>query len=104
MKWWPWSSPEIRSSSYTDLVLTAQNYAAAGTTSHVRLIAALEIASGLWGRSLAAAGVEPATAALAGLTPSVLSDIGTQLCRHGEALYTLSVEGRSSRPASGRKF
>ena len=91
---WPWKTrPEIRSSNYTDLALAAQYYSAAGTTSHVSLIAALEVASGIWGRSLAAAGVEPASAALAGLTPSVLADIGTQLCRHGEALYTLSVEG-----------
>ena len=90
---WPWSRPEIRSSSYTDLVLSAQSYAAAGTTSSVRALAALEVASGLWSRSLSTAIVEPASGALAGLTPSVLSDIGTQLCRHGEALYTLSVEG-----------
>ena len=90
---WPWSRPEIRSSSFTDLVLTAQSYAAAGTTSSVRALAALEVASGLWSRSLSTANVEPASGALAGLSPSVLSDIGAQLCRHGEALYTLSVEG-----------
>ena len=89
---WPWSRPEIRSSNYTDLALAAQYYSAAGTTSHVRALAALEVASGLWSRCLASASVEPASAALAGLSPSVLSDIGTQLCRHGEALYTLSVE------------
>ena len=90
---WPWSRPEIRSSNYTDLALAAQYYSAAGTTSHVRALAALEVASGLWSRCLASASVEPASAALAGLSPSVLHDIGTQLCRHGEVLYTLSVEG-----------
>ena len=90
---WPWSRPEIRSSSYTDLVVQARIDSASGTTSSVRAIAALEVASGLWARSLAAASVEPASAALAGLTASVLSDIGTQLCRHGEVLYALSVEG-----------
>ena len=91
---WPWSSrPEIRSSSYTDLIIAGLEARADGSTSNVRALAALEIAGGLWSRSLASATVEPATAALAGLTPSVLSDIGTQLCRHGEALYTLSVEG-----------
>ena len=91
---WPWKTrPEIRSSSYTDLALAAQYYAAAGTTSSVHALAALEVASGLWSRSMATANVSPASGALAGLTPSVLSDIGTQLCRHGEALYTLSVTG-----------
>ena len=89
---WPWRRAEIRSSNYTDLVLAAQSYAAAGTTG-VRALAALEVASGLWSRSLASATVEPASGALAGLTPSVLADIGTQLCRHGEVLYALSVEG-----------
>ena len=74
---WPWSSrPEIRS-SYTELALAAQFATAAGTTSSVRALAALEVASGLWSRALATATVEPASAALAGLTPSVLSDIGT---------------------------
>ena len=90
---WPWSRPEIRSSSYTDLVVQARIDSASGTTSSVRAIAALEVASGLWARSLAAASVEPASGALAGLTADVLHDIGTQLCRVGEAVYTLSVEG-----------
>ena len=90
---WPWSRPEIRSESYTDLIVQARIDSASGTTSSVRAIAALEVASGLWARSLAAASVEPASAALAGLSASTLSDIGTQLCRHGEALYTMSVEG-----------
>ena len=89
---WPWSRPEIRSSNYTDLILTAQSYAAAGTTSSVRALAALEVASGLWSRSLASATVAPTSAALAGLTPAVLMDIGAELCRNGEALYTLAVE------------
>ena len=90
---WPWARPEIRSSSYTDLVVQARLDSASGTTSSVRAIAALEVASGLWSRSLAAASVAPASGALSGLTAAVLSDIGTQLCRHGEALYTMSVEG-----------
>ena len=89
----PWSRPEIRSSSYTDLVVQARIDSASGTTSSVRAIAALEVASGLWSRSLASASVEPASAALSGLTPAILGDIGTGLCRCGEALYTLSVEG-----------
>ena len=89
---WPWSRPEIRS-SYTDLVVQARIDSASGTTSSVRAIAALEIASGLWARSLAAASVEPSSAALSGLTPAILSNIGSGLCRCGEALYTLSVEG-----------
>ena len=90
---WPWSRPEIRSSNYTDLVLAAQSYAAAGTTSSVHALAALEVASGLWSRSMASADVKPASGALAGLTPAVLADIGAQLCRSGEVLYVVSVEG-----------
>ena len=89
---WPWARPEIRS-NYTDLVVQARLDSASGTTSSVRAIAALEVASGLWSRSLAAASVEPASAALAGLTASVLADIGTQLCRAGESVYTVVVEG-----------
>ena len=101
---WPWARPEIRSSSYTDLVVQARLDSASGTTSSVRAIAALEVASGLWSRSLAAASVAPASGALSGLTAAVLSDIGTQLCRHGEALYTMSVEGRARGPSSGRRL
>ena len=90
---WPWAKPEIRSSGYTDLIIAGLEARADGSTSSARAIAAVEVASGMWARSLSSATVEPASAALAGLTPSVLGDIGTQLCRHGEALYTLSVEG-----------
>ena len=89
---WPWARPEIRS-SYTDLVVQARIDSASGTTSSVRAIAALEVASGLWARSLASATVAPASGALAGLTAAILGDIGIGLCRVGEALYTLSVEG-----------
>ena len=90
---WPWSKPEIRSSGYTDLVIAGLEARADGSTSSGRTIAALEVASGLWARSLASATVAPASAALAGLTASTLSDLGMQLCRAGEAVYTLSVEG-----------
>ena len=90
---WPWSKPEIRSSGYTDLVIAGLEARADGSTSSARTIAALEVASGLWSRSLASATVAPASGALAGLTPAVLSDIGGRLCRHGESLHTLSVAG-----------
>ena len=90
---WPWASrPEIRSSSYADLVLTARYDAATGSTVSANLTSALEIASGLWARSLALATVEPSSPALGGLTPNVLSNIGTQLCRFGESLHTIEVE------------
>ena len=47
---WPWAArPEIRS-SYTDLIVAGLFAQADGTTSHVGAIAAVEIASGLWGR------------------------------------------------------
>ena len=94
---WPWSKSEIRSSGYTDLIIAGLESRADGSTSTVRAIAALEIASGLWGRSLASATVAPSSAALAGLTPAVIGDIGTRLCRSGEAVYTLSVEGGAVR-------
>ena len=88
---WPWAKPEIRS-SYSDLVLSGQIARAEGHGSSANLTSALEIASGLWSRSLSLATVEPSSPALAGLTPTVLSDIGTQLCRYGEAIYTIVVE------------
>ena len=52
----------------------------------------MEVASGLWARSLALADVTPSSPALAGLSADILSDIGSGLCRHGEVLYSIDVE------------
>ena len=89
---WPWSKPVETRESYTDAVV-ASLYAGATNTTGIRTLASLEIAASLWARSLSVATVRPEGAALGGLTPDVLSDIGRRLCRDGEALYLLDVQG-----------
>ena len=89
---WPWSKPVETRESYTESVVSAALYDATNTTG-VRALASLEIAAGLWARSLSVATVRPEGAALGGLTPDVLGDIGRRLCATGEALYLLDVRG-----------
>ena len=99
MNWWPWSretravSPDTTSSTaYTDARIAAILAAAGGdAAADVNAIAAAEIASGLWGRAMASARVEPMTAATRCLTPGVRELIGRELVRKGEALFLLEV-------------
>ena len=56
-------------------------------------LAAVEIAAGLWARSLASATIEPSTVTTAALTPSVLAAIGRGLAVRGEVVFVLAVEG-----------
>ena len=55
--------------------------------------AAVEAAAGLVGRAFASAEVTPASPITAALTPSILADIGWRLIVHGNAVYSLAVEG-----------
>ena len=89
---WPWSRPEVRSSSYTDQVVAAIMASASGASDGSAL-AAIETAARWWGLGLASASVEPANSALSGITPSVLDSIGRYLCRSGESLHVISVRG-----------
>ena len=93
---WPWSRPEIRSSSYTDQVLS-QIMSHASGASDGSALAAIETCARWWGSGLASATVNPSSGALASITPSVLDAIGRGLCRTGESLHVIAVrEGRVS--------
>ena len=91
---WPWSKPEVRSSSYADTVI-AQIMASAGASSDGSALAAIETASRWWGLGLSSATVKPSNLALDAVSPSVLDGIGRSLCRSGESLHVIDVlEGR----------
>ena len=64
--------------------------------------ATVEAAAGIWARALALARVEPRGRRTAALTASTLALIGRSLCRRGEVVYDLRVEGGRLRmvPAS----
>ena len=89
---WPWRT-EKRSASYTDEVVRSLVARAGGTAAaDASGTAALEMASGLWGRALAAAVVSPATPATMALTPAVLQLAGRQAIRHGGSLWVIDVD------------
>ena len=91
---WPWSRPEVRSSSYSDLVVSRLVAAASGVGDGGAL-AAIETAARWWGLGLASATVNPSSGALAAITPTVLDGIGRALCRSGESLHVIDVrDGR----------
>ena len=90
VKFWPWSRPEIRSSSYTDQVI-AQLLASAAGAGDGSALAAIETASRIWGAGLSSATVSPSNLATRAITPSVLDSIGRSLCRSGESLHVIDV-------------
>ena len=89
---WPWSRPEVRSSSYTDQVV-ARLIASASGASGGSLLAVVETAARLWAAGLASATVSPVNRALSAVTPSVLANIGRSLCRRGESVHLIDVSG-----------
>ena len=92
---WPWARPEIRSSSYADLVVSQLLAAASGATGDGSALGAVEVASRWWGSGLASATVTPSNLATRAIAPSVLDSIGRSLCRRGESLHVISVrDGR----------
>ena len=88
---WPWRS-EKRSASYADAVTSILVDRATGTAAaDASATAALEMASGLWGRAMMAAVVSPATARTAAITPAVLQLAGRQAIRDGGAMFLIDV-------------
>ena len=83
---------------YADLLLAGLDATVSGSTGNVLRTGAVEIASGIWSRTLAAAKVDGTSV----LTPAVRHMIGRQLIRNGEIVFTLDVvNGQLSiRPAS----
>ena len=85
---------------YTALMIHALQATAAGL--NTGRIGAVETAAGMWGRAMASATVTPDSAALAGLTPPVMEQIGRALLTRGESLHVIVVAdgGVSLLPAS----
>ena len=87
---WPWSRPEIRSSSYSDQIVA--NLMSSASGGHVSTaIGAVEIAAGWWSRALSSAHVQPDHPTLRGLRPSTLAAIGRGLCLRGETLHLINL-------------
>ena len=85
---------ETRAADYTDAVVRSIIAAVGGSVAgDPAALGALEIAAGLWGRAFASAVVKPQNIRTAGLTAPVLSMIGRQLCRSGEAVLAIDVDG-----------
>ena len=84
----PWQRRRTERRSYTDTITSAFQAAAEGGTSTAPLAtAAVETATGLHARCLAAATVRGAPDDIqAALTPLVLAQIGRELVRRGESL------------------
>ena len=82
---------ELRS-GYTGAILEQAEAAAAGTAGGLAVCtAAIETASGLWGRGLAQARVEPRSVRTRALTAPLLAMIGRALCRRGEITFDMRV-------------
>ena len=102
---WPWSrerrqapADTTSSTAYTDARVAAILAAAGGdAAADVGAIAAAEIASGLWGRAMASASVQPLTAATRAITPQTLELVGRELVRRGEVLFEIAVMGGEAR-------
>ena len=96
----PRPTPETR--SYTSQILNAVEVQAAGASGTAIGTAAVETASGLWGRALALAEVSPVTRRTAALTPSLLAMVGRALCRYGQIVFDIEVDSGALRllPAS----
>ena len=100
---WPWSKPiEVRESQpFTDAVLNAIAAGASGTGAKASATAALEAASGVISRGLAAARVENAPpVVMDALSPGTLALIGREVIRRGESIHLIEVNrgGLSLRP------
>ena len=77
---------------YTDLFTSRLlSDATAGSTADASRSAALEIAAGLWSRSMSMAEVSGAGAFGDALTADVLAFIGRELCRCGEAVFVIET-------------
>ena len=93
---------EVRSGYSSAILAQAESYAAGTTGGLATATAAVEVASGLWARGLSLANVEPGGARTRALTAPLLAMIGRALCRSGEIVLDLRVEGGQVRmlPAS----
>ena len=84
---------EVRSTSYTDQIITAAESAASIGTVRSSSLSVLESCAGLIARSLAAAYVRPGTGAV---SPALLHQVGADLVRRGEAVHVLDITDRGT--------
>ena len=99
---WPWSRPEVRSSSYADKIVS-QILSSASGAGDGGALAAIEASARLWGSGLASATIKPSNIALAAITPTILDSIGRNLCRVGESLFMIDVrQGKVSLTPCGQ--
>ena len=80
---WPWSRPEVRSSSYADTGYGSDDGECWSGASDGSALAALESAARIWGAGLSSATVKPENnLALRSVSPAVLDAAGGRsLCR-----------------------
>ena len=79
--------------NFTERRLSAFETAATGADAIATGVAAVEIASGFYGRDLSLAEVSPRNARTAAITPSWLSLAGRELARSGQFVCDLEVRG-----------
>ena len=95
---WPFRSRGVRAQSgggadATEIALEARQREVRGETVDPRALAVAEACIGLWERALASAMIEPASMALAAVTPAVLALTGRQLAVSGNCLFAIEVAG-----------
>ena len=90
---WPWEKETEHRAGLTDLLVQHITDTASGGTAVPDSLAAVEIASGLWGRAFSSAKVEGEGMSPRAVTPAVLEMIGRGLIRRGEAVFEIVVTG-----------
>ena len=83
---------EKRAAAYTDVLVDAIiRHASGSLTLNPAGLGVLEAASGMLGRALSLASVDPQNARTAALTPSTRARIGRDLLRHGESVHVIHI-------------
>ena len=92
---WPWQRRETREAvgGYTEIIARLIESQAAGTTQQASATAAMEAASGLLSRALAAATVDAPDDIAEAVSPRCLALIGRDLIRAGESLHVVRMSG-----------
>ena len=91
---WPWQRRERRDSGggFSDAVVRLIEAQAAGSAADASSTAAIEAASGLLSRALAAAEVDGASWLADTVTPSYLAQVGRDLIRNGDSMHVIRVD------------
>ena len=94
---WPFRNRGVRAQTggadATEIALAARLLEARGAVIQPSALALAEACIGLWERALASATVEPASMALAPITPAALGLVGRMLATRGNAVFAIEVAG-----------